>query len=72
MISNPELTILTFAHKKGNDETKKLMERINNQGTLFLSSCTVDGKLAIRFCLLGFRLHYDRLNKALCEIKGMV
>lgn len=72
IISNPELTILTFAHKKGNDETKKLMERINNQGTLFLSSCTVDGKLAIRFCLLGFRLHYDRLNKALLEIKGMV
>ena len=72
IISNPELTILTFAHKKGDQETKKLMEKINNQGTLFLSSCSVNGKLAIRFCLLGFRLHYDRLEKALNEIKTMV
>ena len=72
LVSNPELTILTFAHKKGDSETKKLMEKINNKGTLFLSSCTIDGKLAIRFCLLGFRLHFDRLEKALTEIKSMV
>jgi aromatic-L-amino-acid decarboxylase len=72
IISNPELTILTFAHKKGDVETRKLMEKINNRGTLFLSSCSVNGKLAIRFCLLGFRLHYDRLEKALNEIKTMV
>ena len=72
IVSNPELTIFTFAHKKGNEETKKLMEKINNKGTLFLSSCTIDGKLAIRFCLLGFRLHYDLLSKALLEIKDMV
>lgn len=72
VISKPELSILTFAHKKGDAETKKLMEKINNKGTLFLSSCTIDGKVAIRFCLLGFRLHYSRLEKALNEMKSMV
>ena len=72
MISKPELTILTFAHKKGDDATKKLMEQINNKGTLFLSSCSIDGRIAIRFCLLGFRLHFDRLEKAVNEIKAMV
>ena len=72
IISRPELTIFTFAHKKGDEETKKLMAKINNHGTLFLSSCTIDGRVAIRFCLLGFRLHYDRLNQALQEIKTMV
>lgn len=72
LVSNPELTILTFAHKKGDEETRKLMEKINNSGTLFLSSCTINGKLAIRFCLLGFRLHFDRLEKALNEIKTFV
>lgn len=72
IVSKPELSILTFAHKKGDAETKKLMENINNKGTLFLSSCTIDGKVAIRFCLLGFRLHYDRLEKALNEMKTMV
>jgi 5-histidylcysteine sulfoxide synthase len=72
VISNPELTILTFAHKNGDDATRKLMEKINNKGTLFLSSCSVNGKVVIRFCLLGFRLHYDRLNQAVNEIKAMV
>jgi aromatic-L-amino-acid decarboxylase len=72
VISKPELTILTFAHKKGDEATKKLMEKINNQGTLFLSSCSIDGRVAIRFCLLGFRLHFDRLEKAVNEIKTMV
>jgi 5-histidylcysteine sulfoxide synthase len=71
MISQPELTILTFAHKKGNEATKKLMEQINHKGTLFLSSCMIENKVAIRFCLLGFRLHYDRLEKAMSEIKEM-
>jgi 5-histidylcysteine sulfoxide synthase len=72
VISKPELTILTFAHKKGDAETKKLLEKINNKGTLFLSSCSIDGKVAIRFCLLGFRLHFDRLEQAVSEIKKMV
>lgn len=72
IVSKPELSILTFAHKKGDAETKKLMEKINNKGTLFLSSCTIDGRVAIRFCLLGFRLHYDRLAKAMAEIKTML
>lgn len=72
VISKPELTILTFAHKKGDAATKKLMEKINNQGTLFLSSCSIDGRVAIRFCLLGFRLHFDRLQQAVNEIKSMV
>jgi aromatic-L-amino-acid decarboxylase len=72
VLSKPELTILTFAHKKGDKETKELLEKINNKGTLFLSSCTINGRVAIRFCLLGFRLHFDRLDQALKEIKLMV
>ncbi len=72
VISKPELSILTFAHKKGDSETKALMEKINNKGTLFLSSCTLDGKVVIRFCLLGFRLHFDRLEQAMREIKEML
>lgn len=72
VISQPELTILTFAHKKGDAETKELLEKINNKETLFLSSCVLNGKVAIRFCLLGFRLHFDRLEKAVKEIKEMI
>ena len=72
MISSPELTIQTFAHKNGDVATKLLMEKINSKETLFLSSCTLNNRLVIRVCLLGFRMHYQRLEKALSEIKQMV
>ena len=72
VISAPELTIQTFAHKKGDAATRRLMEKINSKETLFLSSCTLNNRLAIRVCLLGFRMHYERLEKALIEIKQMV
>jgi 5-histidylcysteine sulfoxide synthase len=71
LVSPPELTILAFAHKKGDASTKKLLEKINTRGTLFLSSCTLEGKLAIRVCLLGYRVHYERLSIALKEIEAM-
>lgn len=72
IVSSPELTIFAFAHKKGDAATKELMKKINTKGTLFLSSCTLDGKLAIRVCLLGYRVHYERLQNALGEISQMV
>jgi aromatic-L-amino-acid decarboxylase len=71
VLSAPELTIMAFAHKKGDASTRALMEKINTKGTLFLSSCVLEGKLAIRICLLGYRMHYQRLNLALSEIKQM-
>ena len=72
VISQPELSILTFAHKDGDQKTLELLTKINEKGTLFLSSCQLNGKVAIRFCLLGFRLHFDRLEKAIKELKEMV
>jgi aromatic-L-amino-acid decarboxylase len=71
ILASPELTIQAFTHKKGNPSTKNLLAKINTKGTLFLSSCTLNGKEAIRICLLGYKVHYERLNKALDEIKLM-
>ncbi len=71
VVSSPELTIQAFAHKKGDEATKELMKKINTKGTLFLSSCMLDGHLAIRVCLLGYRVHYERLLSALIEIDEM-
>jgi 5-histidylcysteine sulfoxide synthase len=71
ILSNPELSIFSFSHKRGDEATRELMEKINAKGTLFLSSCILDKKVAIRMCLLGFRLHFDRLSIALNEIAEM-
>jgi 5-histidylcysteine sulfoxide synthase len=71
IVSEPELTIQTFAHINGDESTRELMIKINTKGTLFLSSCSLDGRLVIRICLLGHRLHYERLQSAVSEIRLM-
>lgn len=70
--SDSPLTILSFRHSEGDQKTRELLAKINNKGTLFLSSAMIDGKFCIRICLLGFRMHYQILSKGLLEIKGMV
>ena len=58
----------TNAIDKANAKTQKLLGRINEKGTLFLSSCEVNGRKVIRICLLGYRLHHPRLQQFLQEL----
>jgi len=75
VVAAPQLSIQAWTLKlgsdvqKNNEATQKLLEKINRRGTLFVSSCTLDHKKCIRFCLLGYRLHHSLLQKALFEIK---
>lgn len=68
----PDLSILTFSHMGGDLKTRELMEKLNSSKEIFLSSCTIDGQLAIRFCLLGHKLHFDRLEIVLELIRATV
>lgn len=71
IVAEPQLSI--FAMRLESDQkTEELLVRMNKKGTLFLSSCKLDGKMAIRFCFLGFRLHFERLAQALLEMKEMI
>lgn len=71
VVSDPELTIQTFKHKKGNAATKKLLELINNDQTMFLSTAAVNGEEVIRLCLLGLQLHFEHLEKGLFKIEKL-
>lgn len=72
-----QLTIVAF-HVSGNNledanqKTQALLEKINNKNTLFLSSCTVEGQKVIRICLLGHRLHFERLQKFIDELRSLL
>lgn len=78
MMAEPQLSIQAFALNFGKDtelnnqKTQNLLEKINSQGTLFASSCIVDGRKSIRMCLLGYRMHYALLLKAIKEIRGFI
>ncbi|GEM_PF-108495 len=63
----PELSIVTFSHKNP-ELTKKLLVLINSKNNVFLTGTQINGNYLIRVCLLGFRTHFDTIQKLLSDI----
>lgn len=65
----PELSVATYRYipKSGspNDFNRRLIKAIHRDGSLFLSSTTVNGEVYLRMCALCFRTHLDHVNRAL-------
>ncbi len=47
----PPMNLVCFAHRAGNEVTKRLLERLNQSGKLFLTHTVLNGKYTLRFCI---------------------
>ena len=65
----PELSIVAFRHTDGDDATRRMLERINDSGRVFLSSSVVEGRVVDRAAVLSFRTHRDRIEEAIGIIR---
>ena len=69
----PDLSIATFRYipKSGdvNEFNKKMIQEIHEEGRIFLSSTTLDGKFMIRLAVLGVRTHLDTIDLAIELLK---
>jgi glutamate/tyrosine decarboxylase-like PLP-dependent enzyme len=69
----PELSVATyrFIPKNGdaNAFNKKLMEEIQKDGRVFISSTMLDGKFMLRLAVLSFRTHLSTINILLEQLK---
>lgn len=77
VVSDPQLTVVAFAVKgrdaeAANAATRALMARINEEGSLFLSGCSLGGRFVLRICLLSFRVHYERLERGLRAVRELL
>jgi aromatic-L-amino-acid decarboxylase len=65
----PDLSIVTFRYipKRGdvNQFNQKLVNAIQKDGRIFLSSTTLGGKFTLRLAVLGFRTHLDTIDQAI-------
>jgi len=65
----PDLSIFTFRYipKRGevNQFNQKLVEAVQRDGRIFLSSTTIDGKFTNRLAVLGFRTHLEKIDQAI-------
>ena len=64
----PELSVATYRfiprHGSPNDFNRRLIKAIQQDGSVFLSSTTVDGEVYLRMCALCFRTHLDYVRRA--------
>lgn len=60
----PELSVVAFAHRHGDEATRALLDRVNASGRVFLSSTTVGGRRFVRLSVLSVRTHADRVDEA--------
>ncbi len=69
----PDLSVVTFRYlpKKGDADAfnRQLVETIQQDGRIFISSTRIDGKLVLRTAVLCFRTHLDDINETLDVLK---
>lgn len=64
----PDLSVSYFwfpLDENENSFNKRLMERIHQDGSIFLSSTVIDGRFVIRMAILSFRTKKDTIDNAL-------
>ena len=71
-IGPPQLTITTFWYpineKEDNDFNKRLIQNIQKEGQIFLSSTMIENRFVIRLCVLVFRTHKREIDMAIKNI----
>jgi aromatic-L-amino-acid decarboxylase len=68
---DPELSIVAFRQRDGGDEPNRvLQDRVNAARRVFISSTVLDGRFTLRFCILSFRTHADRIDEAVDLVRS--
>ena len=73
---SPELSVVTYRYvpKRGdpNEFNKRLVEEIQRDGRVFISSTMIDGKYTLRLAVLAFRTHLQTIDLTLEILKEKV
>ena len=71
---DPELTVVAFRYLPrtgdANSFNRRLLERINASGRVFLSSTMIDDLYMLRACIVSHRTHHDRVAEAVDIIRA--
>ncbi len=69
LVCEPELSVAAYRYvpKEGdaNEFNKKLLEKMHDDGDIFISSTNVGGKYVLRFACLSFRTHLSHVDRLL-------
>ena len=51
---------------------RSIMSAVNRRQNVYLTGTMVDGRFAIRICVLSFRTHMDRMQQCLEDVRAAV
>ena len=72
----PDLSIVIFRYvpQKGDPNTfnQLLLEKIIQDGTVFMSSTMINNNFMIRMAILSFRSHLEKVDQAITIIRSMI
>jgi glutamate/tyrosine decarboxylase-like PLP-dependent enzyme len=72
----PELSVVTYRYipKKGDPDlfNKRLVEEVQKDGRVFITSTMLDGKFTLRLAILAFRTHLKTIDLTLKILKEKV
>ncbi|MES2002165.1 MAG: aminotransferase class V-fold PLP-dependent enzyme [Pseudomonadota bacterium] len=65
----PELSVVAFRHRSGDEAGERLMQRLQQGGRVMLSGTRIDGAYYLRAAILCFRTHVDHIDEAVAAIR---
>lgn len=60
-----ELSVVVFRSRHGDEAGERLLSRVNSSGKFFLSSTRLDGRYALRLCVLSHRTHREHVEEVI-------
>ena len=73
IVDPPQLSVVAFRLRAPEEDAERLsaelMRRVNERRRVFLSSTRLDGRHALRLCVLSFRTHADRVRDAVLALR---
>ena len=69
MLGAPELTTVAFQHRSGDEATAEVLDRVNAEQRVLLSSTRVGGRYTGRLCILNHRTDHARVTEAITTIR---
>lgn len=74
IVTEPRLSLVSFRLRDDEDDhaTRDLLSAINARQNVYVTGTMVDGRFAIRICVLSFRTHMDRMELCMSDIRDAV
>jgi len=66
----PPLNLVCFRHRRGDDFNRRLLERLNDGGRLYLSHAVLGGRHTLRLCIGQTRTEEEHVRGAWDEIRA--